>query len=86
MKKYIFSAMAAFSLVACNVPAGGNKDVIRATTEIERYDDNIFASEQEPDFSNKTDAKVMEPVQADAAVIEQINKPAADSAQVNPAQ
>ena len=57
MKKYILSAATLLVLASCNVPDGGNKNVVKMAADQPRYSDQVDASQTEPNFA---------PSQADA--------------------
>jgi|GEM_PF-1291023 len=51
MKKYIITSIALLTLVACDMQAGGNKNIVKRSATQPRYNDNLTAAETEPDFS-----------------------------------
>ncbi|QCX52355.1 hypothetical protein [Elizabethkingia sp. JS20170427COW] len=59
MKKYILSAATLLVLASCELPAGGNKNMVQIADDQARYDDNMEPAEQEPNFG-QTETKAAE--------------------------
>jgi len=52
MKKYVLLVFSLISIVACDyLPAGGNKNIIKLSKDVEHYSDDMIPSDTEPDFS-----------------------------------
>gem|GEM_PF-3160804 len=50
MKKYIWFSL--LLLVACDyLPAGGNKNIIKLSKDVEHYSDDMIPADIEPNFS-----------------------------------
>lgn len=80
MKKYIITAIAVLSIVACKKPpVGGNKNIVKKTDEAVSYRDNLEPSEEEPDFGGKKDTAVVKATHP----IESQSKSAADSLEIH---
>jgi len=59
MKKYILLVFSLISIVACDyLPAGGNKNIIKLSKDVEHYSDDMTPSDTEPNFlqSHKSDS------------------------------
>lgn len=70
MKKIVFAVAAASFLVSCELPAGGNKGVIKQTEDVVRYDD---VNAEAPTYKEKADStKAVTPateVKVDSAAV-----------------